>query len=119
MMMKSKFVGAAAVAASLGAILLPAPAASAAAVECGDPNFVKVGYHTSYSYDRREACFAGKGWNSFTGVEGLTSWMTDIHTGNNDAAFRDCNGDLIEVPRGRDIVFTAHRCLRDIGIKPF
>ncbi len=118
-MKKSKFVSAAAAAAALGAILLPAPAASAAAVGCGDPNFVKVGFHVTDNSHRHEACFAGAGWNSFTGVAGMTSWMMDLHTGNNDVAFRDCNGDLVEVPRGRDVKFTTHRCLRDIGIKPF
>jgi hypothetical protein len=118
-MKKGKFVSAAAVAAALGAILLPAPAASASPVDCGDPNFVKVGWHAGNSGYHNEDCFAGKGWNSFTGFPSETSWMTDLHTGNNDVAFRDCNGDLVEVPRKRDIVFTTHRCLRDIGIKPF
>lgn len=118
-MKKGKFVSAAAVAAALGAILLPVPAASAAAVDCGDPNFVKVGWHAGNSGYRDEDCFAGAGWNSFTGAPSETSWMMDLHTGNNDVAFRDCNGDLVEVPRGRDIIFKTHRCLRDIGIKPF
>ncbi len=117
--MKSKLVGAAAVAASLGAILLSAPAASAAQVGCGDPNFVKVGFHTTSPVFYEERCFAGAGWNSFIGTPGFTSWMTDLHTGNNDVAFRDCNGALVDVPRGRDVHFTTARCLRDIGIKPF
>jgi beta/gamma crystallin len=118
-MMNGKFLGAAAVAAALGAILLPAPAAFASPVKCGDPNFVKVGFHTTSPVFYEERCFAGAGWNSFTGTPGFTSWMDDIHTGNNDVTFRDCNGALVDVPRGRDVHFVTARCLRDVGIRPY
>jgi hypothetical protein len=119
MMKKGKFVSATAAAAALGAILLPAPAASAAQVGCGDPNFVKVTYHTTRPVGQKYSCFAGAGWNSFIGDVGFTSWMDDIRTGNNDVTFRDCNGALVDVPRGRDVHFATARCLRDVGIKPY
>jgi hypothetical protein len=118
-MKKGKFVSAAAAAAALGAILLPAPAASAASVSCVDRNFVMVTYHTTAPIAPQYSCFAGAGWNSFKGDAGFTSWMDDIHTGNNDVTFRDCNGALVDVPRGRDVHFTTARCLRDVGIRPY
>lgn len=118
-MMKGKLVGAAAAAAALGAILLPAPAASAAEVTCGDPNFVRVTYHTVAPIPQQYTCFAGAGWNSFVGNVGFTSWMDEIRTGNNDVTFRDCNGALVDVPRRLTLHFTTARCLRDVGIKPY
>jgi hypothetical protein len=117
-MKKVKLAATAAATAALAAILLPAPAASAAEVSCGDSNFVKVTYHLPPSSLPQEACFAGAGWNPFTGRTNYTSWMDRIHTGNNDVAWRDCNGDLVNVSRGRDVVYSTARCLRDVGIYP-
>jgi hypothetical protein len=118
-MKKFKLAVTAAATAALAAVLLPAPAASAGQVPCGDPNFVDVTYHGGTASTAHHSCFAGAGWNSFVGDEGETSWMDRIRTGNNDVAFRDCNGALIDIPRGYDVRFTTARCLRDVGIKPF
>jgi hypothetical protein len=117
-MKKVKLAATAAATAALAAILLPASAASASEVTCGDPNFVEVAYHGGTASTTHFSCFAGAGWNSFVGDQGLTSWMVRIHTGNNDVKWRDCNGELIDVPRGKDIKYTTARCLRDVGIKP-
>jgi hypothetical protein len=118
-MKKVKLAATAAATAALAAILLPAPAASASQVPCGDPNFVDVSWHPSDNSWPHNTCFAGAGWNYFYGAPSETSWMDGIHTGNNDVAVRDCNGALVDVPRGSDIWFRTARCLRDVGIKPF
>jgi hypothetical protein len=66
------------------------------------------------------ACFAGAGWNWFAGQRGYTSWMDYLHTGNNDITYRDCNGALVDYPRGTDTnLGRVSRCISDIGIKPY
>jgi hypothetical protein len=113
--------GAFALTAPLAAILLPAPAASAQQVGCNDPNFVNVTYHYDTRFGSRtdHSCFAGAGWNRFVGHKGYTSWMDHISTGNNDVTFRDCNGTLVDYPRGTDTNMGVSRCISDIGIKPY
>jgi hypothetical protein len=120
-MKKAKLAGAAAAAAAFAAILLPAPAASAGEVACGDPNFVKVQYHTYVAQGTHThwACFAGAGWNRFYGQTNYTSWMDILHTGNNDVTYRDCNGALVDYRRGLDVHFSSGICVSDIGIKPY
>jgi hypothetical protein len=120
-MKKTKLAAAATATATLAAILLSAPAASAGEVNCGDPNFVKVNYHTGGigEGDTYWACFAGAGWNHFNGRTGYTSWMDYLETGNNDVTYRDCNGTLVDYRRGLNVHFSSGICISDIGIRPY
>jgi hypothetical protein len=117
-MRKVKLAGAGVIAAMLAALLLPAPAASAASVSCVDDNFVHVTWHPSGGVGGT-ACFAGAGKNWFAGVQGYSSWMSYLHTGNNDITFVDCNGSSVDFPRGTDRGFDPPWCVAWINIKPY
>ncbi|WP_352244812.1 beta/gamma crystallin domain-containing protein [Actinoplanes sp. NBRC 103695] len=105
-------------AVALATVLLPPTAASASEVTCGDPNFVQVTWHPSNGGGAL-TCFAGRGKNWFRGVQGVSSWMTYLRTGNNDITFVDCNGTTVDYPRGTNKGFPTPPCVAWINIKPF
>lgn len=116
-MRKLKLAGASVIAALFTAILLPAPAASAVQVPCVDPNFVHVYWHPTNG-PTDVACFAGAGSNWFYGTQSVTSWMSGIHTGNNDVTYVGCNGDHVDFARNTD-KSVPDWCVSWINIRPY
>ncbi|WP_033291417.1 beta/gamma crystallin domain-containing protein [Amycolatopsis jejuensis] len=116
--MNRKVSGLVTAAVTLGSMLLPASVASANPVPCNNKDFVRVVYHFKSfgqtSYD--EACFANGGWNRFTGHASATSWMDRLYTGNNNTAFRDCNGTVLRFAAHTANMFSKARCISEIGI---